>query len=213
MLPWILALIAASSLVSAPLHASTQAVSAQAGPTVLVLGDSISAAYGIQREAGWVALLDQRLREHSAGAKVVNASISGETSGGGRARLGDAMALHDPSIVIIELGGNDGLRGYPTKRLEENLAAMVEMVQAENRTAILVGMQIPPNYGIRYTRAFQQVFHDVAERYQTAFVPFLLDEVALAKGMMQSDGIHPTAEAQSLMLDAVWPVLEPHLTP
>ncbi len=178
----------------------------------MVLGDSISAAYGIQREQGWVALLEARLKTEYPSFNVVNASISGETTGGGLARLPNALSVHQPDIVIIELGGNDGLRGYPTQKMRANPDTMVQLVQDNNATALLVGMQIPPNYGPRYTRAFQETFNSIAEAYELPFVPFLLSEVALEEGMMQRDGIHPTAEAQGMLLDAVWPVLAPLLS-
>ncbi len=182
---------------------------AGSGQTVLVLGDSISAAYGIQREEGWVALLDARLAP--LGHTVVNASISGETTSGGLARLPKALGVHNPDIVIIELGGNDGLRGYPTSRMRDNLTAMARLARDHGAVPLLVGMQIPPNYGPRYTRAFQLVFDEVAEAMQLPYVPFMLQDVALQEGFMQRDGIHPTAEAQSVLLDTVWPTLAPLL--
>lgn len=189
---------------------SSDPVGDAAGATVLVLGDSISAAYGIQREQGWVSRLRERL---AAGSdwQVINASISGETTGGGLARLPDALAEHDPAVVIIELGGNDGLRGYPVARIRDNLNRMVELVQDAGAVPLLVGMQIPPNYGPRYTRAFAAVFREVAEQQDVALVPFILERVALIPELMQSDGIHPTAEAQDALLDTVWPHLVPLL--
>lgn len=177
----------------------------------MVLGDSISAGYGIQREQGWVHLLDRTLTEQEQAWSVVNASISGETTGGGLARLKSVLATHTPGIVIIELGGNDGLRGYPIAKIRENLTAMVNMVREHGATPMIVGMRIPPNYGARYTRAFDNVFAEVADATQTRFVPFLLSDVALADDLMQDDGIHPTAEAQPLLLNAVWNYLQPLL--
>ncbi|MDZ7670652.1 MAG: arylesterase [Gammaproteobacteria bacterium] len=182
---------------------------ASAGPTILVLGDSISASYGIQRDEGWVQRLQERLADCGGGWQVVNASISGETTGGGLARLPDALEAHQPRVVIIELGGNDGLRGYPVDTIRDNLNRMVELAQAAGSRVLLVGMQIPPNYGPRYTRAFAALFEEVADRQDAALVPFILDQVALVPELMQSDGIHPTAEAQDLLLKTVWP----HLTP
>jgi acyl-CoA thioesterase I len=179
--------------------------------TIMVLGDSISAAYGIQREAGWVALLEQRLRETHPQARVVNASISGETTDGGLTRLPEALAQHKPRIVILELGGNDGLRGYPVVKLRENLQKMIDLSLTANATPVLVGMQIPPNYGIRYTTAFRDTFSSLATTNRIPVVPFLLEGVALGPGLMQSDGIHPTAQAQPAMLDTVWAVLQPLL--
>ncbi len=178
----------------------------------MVLGDSISAAYGIQREAGWVALLEQRLHETHPQARVVNASISGETTDGGLTRLPAALSEHKPRIVILELGGNDGLRGYPVLKLRENLQKMIDLSIAAKAKPLLVGMQIPPNYGIRYTTAFRDIFSTLASTNQIPVVPFLLEGVALRPGLMQSDGIHPTAQAQPAMRDTVWQVLQPLLT-
>ncbi len=171
---------------------------------ILVMGDSISAAYGIQREAGWVALLDQRLGALGSPWQVVNASISGETTGGGLARLANALAAHDPGIVIIELGGNDGLRGYPVAMIRDNLDQLVALSKAQSRNVLLLGMQIPPNYGPRYVNAFAAMYREIAQRRKVALVPFLLENVALTPRLMQNDGIHPAAEAQSQLLDAVW---------
>lgn len=178
---------------------------------IVVLGDSISASYGIQREQGWVHLLDTALAQREESWFAVNASVSGETTGGGYARLAGVLSEHKPEIVIIELGGNDGLRGYPVDKIRENLRGMVDLVNASGATPIIVAMRIPPNYGPRYTRAFDTVFAQVATEKGTAYVPFLLEEVALAENMMQEDGIHPTAEAQPLLLDAVWEELSPLL--
>lgn len=198
--------ITAISLVLLPLCAN-----AAKPMTIMVLGDSISAAYGIQREAGWVALLEERLREAHPQARVVNASVSGETTDGGLTRLPAALAEHQPWIVILELGGNDGLRGYPVQNLRENLQKMIDLSVAANATPLLVGMQIPPNYGIRYTTAFRDTYSALATANQIPLVPFLLEGVALGPGLMQSDGIHPTAQAQPAMLDNVWQALEPLL--
>lgn len=181
---------------------------ADAPSRILVMGDSISAAYGIQREHGWVELLRQRLAGEGMSWQVVNASISGETTGGGLARLPQAISSHDPAVVIIELGGNDGLRGYPITRIRNNLLKMAELARADGREVLLLGMQIPPNYGPRYTRSFAAVFAEVAEDTNSQLVPFLLEEVALEPALMQDDGIHPTADAQPLLLDALWPHLE-----
>jgi len=180
-------------------------------PTLLVLGDSISAAYGIQREQGWVTHLETRLSALDPAWKVVNASVSGETTGGGLARLPAALETHDPAVVVIELGGNDALRGYPLPRIRDNLDDLVRLARDAGREVLLVGMQIPPNYGPRYSQGFSAMFQEVAERHEVPLVPFLLQEVALAPGMMQDDGIHPTADAQPLMLETLWPHLEPLL--
>ena len=175
---------------------------------MLVLGDSISAAYGIQWEDGWVHLLERRLKRLDPTHRVVNASISGDTTGGGLARLPAALAAHDPELVIIELGGNDGLRGYPVASIRQNLEQLVEAAAAGGRKVLLVGMQIPPNYGRRYTSAFQSLFEEVADAHGVPLVPSFLEEVALKPGLMQRDGIHPTAEAQPMLLDALWPFVE-----
>ena len=185
---------------------------ANANRAILVMGDSISAGYGIQREQGWVHLLSEALNQGEYAWQTVNASISGETTGGGLARLPGVLEETQPHIVIIELGGNDGLRGYPVNKIRTNLEAMVDMVVAQGATPMIVAMRIPPNYGPRYTRAFDAVFGEVADTKETAFVPFILESVALSDNLMQSDGIHPTAEAQPLLLDAIWQYLEPLLT-
>lgn len=184
--------------------------SALAG-TLLVVGDSISAALGLDTSQGWVALLERRLADTGGEHKVVNASISGDTTAGGRARLPRLLAEHQPAWVAIELGGNDGLRGLPVAQLRQNLEAMIRTSQEAGAQVILLGMRLPPNYGVRYTRAFEQVFADLAREYQLPWVPFFLEGVGGVQGMMQADGIHPTAEAQSRLLDNFWPVFEPLL--
>lgn len=205
------AIIIGVSVVPAAQASAAQASGAETGPTILVLGDSISAGYGIQREQGWVHQLRSRVAGEGRGWQVVNASVSGETTGGGLARLPEALDDHDPDVVIIELGGNDGLRGYPIARIRDNLTRLVELARHAGSRVLLVGMRIPPNYGPRYTRAFAAVFEDVAEAQDVALVPFLLDGVALRPGLMQRDGIHPTAAAQALLLDTIWPELAPLL--
>ena len=175
------------------------------------MGDSISAAYGMSLQEGWVALLAGRLAESHPDWQVVNASISGETSGGAASRLPALLEEHRPAVVIIELGGNDGLRGYPVKRLRANLAEMVENSRAAGASALILAMEIPPNYGSRYTSSFRNSFTRVAEETGAALSPFMLDGVATDKALMQSDGIHPSIEAQPLLLDNVWPHLEPLL--
>ncbi|WP_394558405.1 arylesterase [Aquipseudomonas alcaligenes] len=179
--------------------------------TVLVVGDSISAALGLDTRQGWVALLQKRLQEGGFEHQVVNASISGDTSSGGLARLPALLAQHKPQLVIIELGGNDGLRGQPPAQLQQNLARMVDASKASGAGVLLLGMRLPPNYGQRYTQAFAQVYADLAADRQVPLVPFLLEGVGGVPGMMQPDGIHPAAAAQSKMLDNVWPSLEPLL--
>lgn len=187
------------------------AAAVKAAPTILVMGDSLSAGYGIQVEQGWVTLLEQRLQRQGYGYRVVNASVSGETTRGAATRLPRALALHKPSILIIELGGNDGLRGLPLGASRANLVAMVEQAHAIGTRVVLVGMKIPPNYGPRYSRDFEAVFATIAERYKLAFVPFFLDFVALDAERMQADGIHPNAVAQPFLLDNLWPKLKPLL--
>jgi acyl-CoA thioesterase-1 len=191
---------------------SMPAVDAAPQRTLLVLGDSISAAYGIQREDGWVVQLETRLAERHPAWQVVNASASGETTGGGLARLPAALAAHAPALVVIELGGNDGLRGYPLARIRDNLDTLVRIAREAGSTVLLVGMEIPPNYGPRYTQGFAALFREVAALHNVPLVPFLLVDVALNPGMMQDDGIHPTAAAQPLLLDTLWPHLEPLLS-
>ena len=175
------------------------------------MGDSISAGYGIQRDQGWVQLLADSLQQAEYPHRVVNGSISGETTAGGLARLPQALETHEPEVVVIELGGNDGLRGYPTDLVRENLKQMVELSLAREAKVLLVGMQIPPNYGPRYTAAFFGMYEDIAEETGVSLVPFFLEKVALTPGLMQSDGIHPTADAQPLLLETLWEHLKPLL--
>jgi acyl-CoA thioesterase-1 len=177
-------------------------------PTILIVGDSISAAYGIQRDAGWVSLLGKRIAEVDDGYRVVNASISGDTTAAALARLPQTLALYRPRVVILELGGNDALRGYPIDTIADNLSALVEAARKSGAKVLLLGMQIPPNYGARYTQAFAAMYRSVASATHTALVPFLLDGVATNAELMQSDGIHPTAAAQPKLLDNVWPTLQ-----
>lgn len=181
--------------------------------TVLVVGDSISAAFGLETSQGWVHLLQQRLAEQGENSTVVNASISGDTSAGGLARLPTLLGEHRPDVVIIELGGNDGLRGQSPLQLKQNLAGMIAQSQQAGAEVLLLGMRLPPNYGRRYTEAFAGVYADLADEHDIALVPFVLEGVAGVPGMMQGDGVHPTAGAQSRLLDNVWPALEPLLAP
>lgn len=180
--------------------------------TILIMGDSLSAAYGVETERAWVAQLRERLDDRNwSDWSVVNASISGETTDGGLRRLPELLTRHQPEIVVIELGGNDGLRGFPPGVIEDNLAAMIEQSQEAGARVLLVGMQMPPNYGPRYTRAFAAIYPDLAEAKATALVPFFLEGIYNQDGMMQSDGIHPTGEAQVKLLDNLWPHLKPLL--
>ncbi|SFR37646.1 acyl-CoA thioesterase-1 [Marinobacter gudaonensis] len=181
--------------------------------TLLIVGDSLSAAYGIPSEAAWVQLLRNRLDKNGLGNwTVVNASISGETTDGGARRLPELIEENAPEVVVIELGGNDGLRGFPPQVIQSNLASMIEQVQDAGARAVLVGMQIPPNYGQRYTEMFANIYPTLSDRYNTALVPFFLDGIYNQEGMMQDDGIHPSEQAQGKLLDNIWPVLKPILT-
>jgi acyl-CoA thioesterase-1 len=182
-----------------------------AQPTLLIVGDSLSAGYGIEKEASWVTLLEKRLAREGYGYRIVNASISGDTTQGGLERLPRALEVHAPELVLIELGGNDGLRGFPLALLRRNLAAMIEMSRDAGARVVLAGMQLPPNYGPDYTRGFRDLYRELAAEHGVALVPFLLEDVALDRRLMQVDGIHPNEAAQEKMLDNVWPVLEPEL--
>jgi acyl-CoA thioesterase-1 len=179
--------------------------------TILVLGDSLSAGYGIKPAQGWVALLEQRLREQGYGYRVVNASVSGETSGGGLQRLPRTLELHQPAVVIVELGANDGLRGLSVPLTRDNLAKIVAESKQAGARVLLIGMRLPPNYGPRYTNDFTNMYRDIATTSKVALVPFLLQSVALKPDLMQADGLHPTAPAQPAVLDTVWPQLKPLL--
>jgi len=179
--------------------------------TLLVVGDSISAGLGLDTSQGWVALMEKRLQQKGVDHQVVNASISGDTSAGGLSRLPALLSEHKPELVIIELGGNDGLRGQPPQQLQQNLAAMIEKSKASGARVLLLGMRLPPNYGARYNRNFEQVFATLAEQEKVPMVPFFLEGVGGVPGMMQADGIHPAAVGQPRMLDNLWPTLEPLL--
>lgn len=177
---------------------------------ILVVGDSLSAEYGLRRGSGWVALLEQRLATERMAARVVNASISGDTTSGGRSRLDALLAQHKPTHLLIELGGNDALRGLPLAMTRDNLAHMTRQGKAAGARVVLIGMQVPPNYGASYTRDFAQGFRDVAAQTGAALVPFLLKDIAEGADALrwfQADRIHPNESAQPRMLDNVWPVL------
>lgn len=175
--------------------------------TILVLGDSLSAGYGVKVDATWVALLEQRLAKQGYGYRVVNASISGETTGGARSRLPRALELHKPAVVIIELGGNDGLRGLPLKQVRGNFEYLIETSQAAQAKVVLVGMRMPPNYGAEYANSFHALYGELAKKYDVPLVDFFLDGVAVNDTLMQADGIHPNATAQPKLLDNLWPAL------
>jgi len=183
----------------------------RAAPSILILGDSLSAGYGIDDTHGWAALLQQRLREQGYRHSVINASISGDTTLSGRERLAAAIARHRPAVVIVELGGNDGLRALPLTEIRANLDALIVTAQRAQAKVLLVGVQLPPNYGKRYTQGFRDLFAELAQQHDTALVPFLLEGVATKPGMMQPDGIHPTTMAQPRLLENVWTHLQPLL--
>lgn len=189
-------------LLSGPLLAS-----AGASPTILVFGDSLSAAYGIPRESGWVSLLQRQLPKH----RVVNASVSGETTAGGLTRLPDILAAHRPHLTIIELGANDGLRGLPLRQTTRNLETMIDLAKQQGSAVLLVGMRLPPNYGPAYTRQFQDLFTQVARARKVRLVPFLLAGMADQRDRFQADGLHPDAGAQPLLVENVWRELKPML--
>ena len=186
------------------------APSALAG-TLLVVGDSISAGFGLDTRQGWVALLQQRLDREKLDTQVVNASISGDTSAGGKARLPALLAQHKPAVVVIELGGNDGLRGQPPQQLKANLAAMVDASRQAGAKVLLLGMRLPPNYGVRYTEAFAETYGQVARERQVPLVPFFLEGVGGVPALMQADGVHPAQSAQGALLGNAWPALKPLL--
>jgi acyl-CoA thioesterase-1 len=194
------------------LVAGMTAAGAQSAPrSIVVFGDSLSAAYGIAQARGWVALLAERLKRERADYSVVNASISGDTSAGGAARIRRTLEQHQPAIVIVELGANDGLRGLPIASMKQNLGAIIEQSQKAGARVVLVGMRMPPNYGPDYTRAFEAAFGELARQYKTALVPFLLEDFGDKQEFFQPDRIHPTAEAQPLMMERVWTALRPLL--
>ncbi len=180
-----------------------------ASKTVLVLGDSLSAEYGLARASGWVTLLEQRLKAENINASVVNASISGETTSGGRTRLPALLAQHQPQIVLIELGANDALRGLPLDATEANLRALITLAQKAGARTLLLGMQIPPNYGRDYAGRFAALYPRLAKETRCALVPFFLQGVADQPALFQADRLHPTAQAQPALLENVWPHLKP----
>ncbi len=187
------------------------AVRGAAAETLLIVGDSLSAAYGIPVETGWVALLQQQLDAGHPGWKIVNASISGDTTANARARMPQAVSTHQPDIVVLELGGNDGLRGLSLEAMKDNLAAMIELAQANDAGILLVGVDLPPNYGPRYTEKFRAVYQSLAADYRVALLPSLLDGVGTRTDLMQADGIHPNGMAQARIAARVAEYLEPLL--
>lgn len=179
--------------------------------SILVLGDSLSAAYDIRTDQGWVALLQKRLRAQGYGYALVNASVSGATSDDGLQRLPRALQLHHPGIVILELGANDGLRGLPVPRTRANLGKMVRLSQAAGARCLLLGIKLPPSYGVRYTQQFDSLYPQVAQQFKLPLVPFLLEGVALDPALMQDDGLHPNAAGEPRVLETVWKYLRPLL--
>jgi acyl-CoA thioesterase I len=190
---------------------SCTATAATGEKTLLVFGDSLSAAYGLRTEQGWVTQLQSRLKTEGYGYRVVNASVSGETSGGGRARLERALNQHRPTVVILELGANDGLRGLPMKDTAANLTAMVETIRRSRARVLLLGVLLPPNYGPQYSTSFAKMYAAVAAERKVPLVPFLLEGIALDTRYMQADGLHPNAAGQPRVLNNVWPHLKPLL--
>ena len=197
--------------VCAMLLAAFATSSYSASKTVLVLGDSLSAEYGLPRGTGWVALLEKRLKAEKIEATIVNASISGETTSGGKNRLPGLLTKHHPAIIIIELGGNDGLRGLSIKASEENFRMMISASKKSHAKLLLLGMKIPPNYGHDYTEQFSKLYPKLAIETKIALVPFILKGIADKPQLFQADRIHPTTEAQSIMLDNIWPYIKPLL--
>tara|TARA_B110001454_G_C12639457_1_gene400560 strand:- start:273 stop:914 length:642 start_codon:yes stop_codon:yes gene_type:complete len=181
--------------------------------TILVIGDSISAGFGIDKQQGWVALLENKLQQQTLphpiiNNRIINASISGETTSGGANRISKLLQQHNPSLVIIELGGNDGLRGSPIKLIKQNLSYMIKQSQQSGADVLLLGMQIPPNYGQTYSKLFAHQYQELATTHNVGLVPFLLQGIAGVEGMMQADGIHPTQPAQIIMLNNVYPAIK-----
>ncbi len=190
------------------LFANFSSVSAS---TLLVMGDSLSAAYNLRKETGWVSLLENQLSKPNPQIKVVNASVSGETSQGGLSRFGQLLSEYKPCWVILELGANDALRGYPLDQTAKNLEQMIEQAHQSNAKVLLIGNKIPQNYGKRYTEMFFELYEKIANKYQLAYLPFMLEGVALNKSLMQDDGLHPNKEGQPLVLQNILPYLQPLL--
>jgi len=207
-----LALLLLVALFARPVAAqAAKAAPAKSARTILVMGDSLSAAYGLAPAQGWVALTADRVGKTKPGWRVVNASISGETTAGGAARIAAELQRHRPAVVVIALGANDGLRGLPLAQTRANLAKMITAAQAGKAKVLLVGMRMPPNYGPDYTRGFEQNYSALSKQYGTALLPFLLEPIALDRNAYQADNLHPVAAAQPKLRDHVWKALEPLL--
>ncbi len=200
-------------LLTVPVLAASAASPAapSSAPVILIFGDSLSAGYGIRVEQGWVSLLARKIEHEGYGLRLVNASVSGETSAGGLARLPRALSLHQPRIVVLELGANDGLRGLPLDTTRANLDRMLALLQQQHVAVLLIGLRMPPNYGERYTRGFMDMYQQLSTSHHVPLVPFLLENVALNSELMQADGLHPNEQGQPLLLDNVWPKLVPLL--
>jgi acyl-CoA thioesterase-1 len=200
-------------LIVLPTLLFTHLTMAEAAPkqTILFFGDSLSAAYGIPKEQGWVNLVAQRIKDKQLPYEVANASVSGETTAGGLSRLPAALTQFKPSIVVLELGANDGLRGLPVDAMKNNLEKMIEASKQANAQVVLLGMLIPPNYGPKYTNGFKQVYLDLSQTYKTPFVPFFLDGVSGHSDLVIEDGLHPNVIAQPKILENIWPTLKPLL--
>jgi acyl-CoA thioesterase-1 len=205
-----LALLRKWTIAAVAVLGMTAAGSAYSAPkTVLVVGDSLSAEYGLARGTGWVALLEQRMKAEKIDARVVNASISGETTSGGRTRLPALLQQHKPDVVVLELGANDGLRGLPVPAAEDNLRTMIQLSQQNKAKVLLVGMRMPPNYGRAYTERFAGMYKDLAGTYKVPLVPFMLDGVAQDAANFQADRMHPLATAHPTILNNIWPQFAP----
>ena len=196
---------------ASPDKTTPQAAARSGKPTLLVVGDSLSAGYNVELAATWVGLLERRLAQQGYGYRVVNASVSGETTGGARARLPRALSVNRPAIVILELGGNDGLRALPLVQIRGNLEAMLKDINAAGARGLLLGIRIPLNYGAEYAEQFHGMYREVAQKYQAGLVDFFMTDVALNPRLMQEDGIHPNTAAQPILLDTLWPALQPLL--
>lgn len=179
-----------------------------ANPKILVYGDSLSASYGVAKQQGWVAFLQKKLNDQHYKYDVVNASISGETTSGGLTRLASTLAKTKPTIIILELGANDGLRGLPVKNMEENLSNMISQSKKAKAKVLLIGMRIPPNYGPQYTESFSNTYPQLSQQHKVLMVPFMLENIAAQPNLIQDDGLHPNALGQPMMLDNIWPKLQ-----
>jgi acyl-CoA thioesterase-1 len=194
-----------------PVHAASASAGVAPTRTVLVMGDSLSAAHGLAESQGWVALIGKTVAAKRPGWRIVHASISGETTAGGAARVGRELSLHHPDVLVIELGANDALRGLPMQQMRANLAAMMTAAKGVHAKVLLIGMRIPPNYGPAYTHAFEQSYRDLAQQFDATLLPFLLQPIALDRDAFQSDNLHPVASAEPKLRDHVWSALAPLL--